>query len=118
MGNLLTGTLGKVLTEGVGKVLTELLGNVLTELLGKVLDIYTDRLQDIYRLFGQIPDVLEDVWIAVALGEKDRARKIIDVLPRVHPFEIRYTKVEKVNWETCRSVLDGTAKMSILTSHW
>src|SRR5437667_2503229 len=35
--------------------------------------LLSSRLQDIHRLFGQIPDVLEYVWIDVALGEIDRA---------------------------------------------
>jgi hypothetical protein len=45
------------------------------------------------------------VWVALALGEKDRAKKIIDELPKTHPFELRYTNVEKVEWESCRRVL-------------
>lgn len=56
---------------------------------------------------GQIPDVLEDVWVAMALGEKERVKKIIDEIPKQHPFEIRYTHVGKINWETCREVLDA-----------
>ncbi|RLB89053.1 MAG: helicase SNF2, partial [Deltaproteobacteria bacterium] len=36
----------------------------------RVHDLLSSRLQNIYALFGQIPDVLEDVWIAVALGQK------------------------------------------------
>jgi len=47
-----------------------------------------------YRLFGMIPGVLGDAWVAMALGEKEEAKKIIDALPKQHPFEIRYTKVE------------------------
>ena len=36
----------------------------------RVHELLSSRLQDIHSLFGQIPDVLEDVWVAVALGEK------------------------------------------------
>ena len=67
----------------------------------RVHELLSDRLQDIFSLFGQIPDVLEDAWVAMALGEKERAKKIIDELPKSHPFELRYTHVEKINWESC-----------------
>jgi len=84
----------------------------------RVHELLSDRLQDIYNLFGQIPDVLEDVWVAIALGEKERAKKIIDELPRTHPFEIRYTTVEKIDWESCSSVLDRTEKQRVLRKEW
>jgi hypothetical protein len=58
------------------------------------------------------------VWVALALGEKDRAKKIIDELPKTHPFELRYTNVEKVEWESCRRVLDETEKKKTLLKSW
>ena len=81
-------------------------------------EMLSSRLQDIHALFGQIPDVLEDVWVALALGEKERAKKIIDEVPRSHPFEIRYANVEKIDWESCRKVLDPREKDRILMEHW
>jgi len=84
----------------------------------RVHELLSSRLQNIYGLFGQIPDVLEDVWVAVALGEKEKAKKIIDAVPESHPFEIRYSKVEKIDWESCRKVLDQREKERILTEHW
>ena len=84
----------------------------------RVHEILSERLRDIYNLFGQIPDVLEDVWMAVALGEKEEARKIIDALPKSHPFEIRYAKVEKINWESCAQVLDKREKERVLKVGW
>jgi SNF2 family DNA or RNA helicase len=80
--------------------------------------VLADRLQDIHSLFGQIPDVLEDVWVAMALGEKERVKKIIDEIPKQHPFEIRYTHVGKINWETCREVLDAHEKNRVLAKGW
>ncbi len=71
----------------------------------RVHELLSGRLQGIYQLFGQIPDVLEDAWIAVAQGEREQAKKIIDELPKAHPFEIKYTQVEPVDWESCRQVL-------------
>jgi len=84
----------------------------------RVHELLSSRLQDIYKLFGQLPDVLEDVWIAVALGEKERAQKIIDQVPEYHPFELRYSKVERIDWESCRTVLDRNAKREVLEVAW
>ncbi len=61
---------------------------------------------------------LEDAWVAMALGEKERAKKIIDELPKSHPFELRYTHVAKINWESCRQVLDAAEKQRVLTAGW
>ena len=84
----------------------------------RVHQLLSDRLKDIHSLFGQIPDILEDVWIALAVGEKERASKIIDELPKSHPFEMRYTQVGKINWETCTEVLDAQAKREALSQGW
>lgn len=84
----------------------------------RVHQLLSHRLQNIYDLFGQIPDVLEDVWVAMALGEKQRAEKIIDALPNAHPFEVRYTQVEKIDWESCREVLDAEEKVRLLSAGW
>ena len=43
--------------------------------------LLSSRLQSIYQLFGQIPDVLEDVWIDVALWKIESAKKTINALP-------------------------------------
>lgn len=84
----------------------------------RVHELLSSRLQDIHNLFGQIPDVLEDVWVNVALGEKQEAQRIIDALPKAHPFEIRYTNVEKVDWESCATVLSAEEKRRVLEKGW
>ncbi len=84
----------------------------------RVHELLSERLQDIFSLFGQIPDVLEDAWVAMALGEKERAKKIIDELPKSHPFDLRYTQVEKIDWESCREVLDAGEKYRVLAEGW
>jgi len=84
----------------------------------RVHQLLSNRLQNIYNLFGQLPDVLEDAWVALALGEKERAQKIIDAVPNAHPFEIRYAKVEKIDWESCSQVLDNAEKLRILKKGW
>jgi len=84
----------------------------------RVHELLSSRLQDIHSLFGQIPDVLEDAWVAVALGEKEEAERIIDALPKEHPFEIRYTRVQKVDWESCATVLSAEEKRRVLGEGW
>ncbi len=60
------------------------------------------RLREIYDLFGQVPDVLEDVWVEVALGAKEKAKALIDSVPKQHPFELRYHRVDPIDWEKLR----------------
>lgn len=84
----------------------------------RVHDLLSARLKEIHTLFGQVPDILEDVWVAVALGEKETASKIIDALPESHPFEVRYAKVERIDWESCTKVLDADERKKYLISGW
>ena len=47
----------------------------------RVHELLSDRLEDIFSLFGQIPDILEDVWIDIANGEIEKAKKNIFEVP-------------------------------------
>jgi hypothetical protein len=76
------------------------------------------RITQRYTVFGQVPDVLEDVWIDVALGAVERAKEIIAAVPNKHPFDIRYERIEKIDWETCEQVLSAKAKRAALTRGW
>ncbi|MPZ42196.1 MAG: helicase SNF2 [Betaproteobacteria bacterium] len=80
--------------------------------------LLSQRLKDISALFGQIPDVLEDVWVNVALGDMARAQKTIDAVPRQHPFKLRYHRVEKVEWESCAQVLNSVERKAFLSTGW
>ena len=84
----------------------------------RVHELLSERLQEIYALFGQIPDVLEDVWIDVALGEITRAKQTIAALPKKHPFALKYHRLEKVDWESCASVLDDNERQRCLLRGW
>ncbi len=84
----------------------------------RVHDLLSARLEGIATLFGQIPDILEDVWIDVALGEVERARRTIDAVPRRHPFALRYHRIDKVDWETCTRVLDAETRKRALMEGW
>lgn len=84
----------------------------------RVRALLSRRLQEISALFGQIPDVLEDVWVHVALGEMERAQRTIDAIPRQHPFKLRYHRVERVEWESCARVLNAVEKKAFLSEGW
>ena len=73
----------------------------------RVHDLLSERLEDINSMFGQIPDILEDIWVDVALDKIEDARKTIDAVPPQHPFEMRYDTIEPVYWESCVKVLDA-----------
>lgn len=74
----------------------------------RVHDLLSERLENINSMFGQIPDVLEDVWVDVALSNIEDARKTIDAVPPQHPFEVRYDiAIEPIHWESCVKVLDA-----------
>lgn len=80
--------------------------------------LLSERAEDITTLFGQLPDYLEDVWTAVAAGEIAKAKQTIDEVPRQHPFEIRYHTIEKVDWESCATVLDAGNRREWLGRGW
>lgn len=84
----------------------------------RVHQLLSDRLENIFTLFGQLPDVLEDVWIDVALGDIEKAKQFINSVPNQHPFEMKYSKVEKVPWETCAKVLDTSSRKRYLSHGW
>jgi superfamily II DNA/RNA helicase len=84
----------------------------------RVHQLLSERLAGIYTLFGQLPDVLEDVWIDVALGHLERAKTTIDDVPQQHPFAIKYHKMTKVPWESCAQVLNASSRKQCLSRGW
>ena len=84
----------------------------------RVHELLSSRLEDISRLFGQLPDTLEDVWVHVALGQIDEARKTIDAVPMAHPFELRYRDVSHVDWESCARVLRAETRTARMREAW
>lgn len=85
----------------------------------RVHQVLASRLEAIHGLFGQIPDTLEDVWVHVALNDEQAARQLIDrtTLTR-NPFDVKYSKVEDADWETCASVLNGVSMKELLSKGW
>lgn len=84
----------------------------------RVHQLLSSRLEYIFDLFGQIPDVLESLWIDVAQGEVEEAKKLIDGIQHTHPFDDRYAKVENVDWESCAKVLSENEKRKVLVAGW
>ena len=78
-----------------------------------------DRLEAIHELFGQIPDTLEDVWVQVALHDELAAQQLIDRTTATrNPFDVKYSKVEDADWETCASVLNAVSLNELLSQGW
>lgn len=84
----------------------------------RVHELLSSRLEEIHGLFGQIPDVLQDAWVNIAIGEEERAKKLIDNIRPRHPFDERYSKVENIDWESCSQILNETEKRSLLMKGW
>jgi len=82
----------------------------------RVHDLLSSRMEDIFGLFGQIPDVLEDVWIDVANGEIEEAKELIESVHPKHPFDEKYNRVADIDWETI--VLNEDEKRRILLEKW
>jgi len=85
----------------------------------KVHEALSGRLEEIFSMFGQIPDVLEDVWVDVALGSVDDAKKRIGELSWKHPFDERYGRIDQVpGWEDCSRVVNRLDKLEALRKGW
>ena len=84
----------------------------------RVHELLSGRLQAIRDMFGQLPDTLEDVWVAVALRDVKKAHEIIDEVPVAHPFELRYDRIEAVDWESCTNVLHSRSQRRPLMQGW
>lgn len=86
----------------------------------KVHSKLSGRLQNIYTLFGQIPDVLEDVWIAIAMKDEERAELAISKLPQKNPFILKYEETipDCGDWEKCAVILDKNDERQELLKGW
>jgi hypothetical protein len=85
----------------------------------RVHQVLADRLEAIHGLFGQIPDTLEDVWVKVALNDQQSARQLIDRTTATrNPFDVKYSKVEDADWETCSLVLNKVTMREVLSKGW
>ena len=85
----------------------------------RVHELLSERLKSIYEMFGQLPDVLEDVWIDVAVGDIEEAKKKINAVPEKHPFQMKYhDSVTAVNWDSCAKILNRDDIKKKLMEQW
>lgn len=89
----------------------------------RVHQLLASRLKNIQDIFGQIPDTLEDVWVAVALRRENDAEKRIAEFSEndTHPFYDKYQNQENIkpiDWESCTEVLDSYEKRKYLMKGW
>jgi superfamily II DNA or RNA helicase len=84
----------------------------------RIHELLSERLEQIHGVFGQIPDVLEDAWVSVALDKIEDAKARINAIPKKHPFEIKYNRIESIDWESCKSVLDKSEIKNLLAECW
>lgn len=85
----------------------------------RVHSLLSDRLKNIFKMFGQVPDILTDVWVQVALNDEEEAKKIIDSIPNEHPFNVKYNDdVNVIDWETCNTVINDKEAIKILLNGW
>jgi len=85
----------------------------------RVHELLSTRLQNIFDMFGQVPDVLEDIWIDVAVGEIEEAKKRIEAIPASNPFTIKYNStVANIDWESCNKILTTKEITKAMSKGW
>lgn len=85
----------------------------------RVHNLLSERFKNIHGVFGQLPDVLEDVWVDIALKDEEKARQRLNEVPEKHPFENRYNNnVDKIDWESCSKVLDKKEMRKYFEQGW
>lgn len=82
----------------------------------------SSRLKNIHDMFGQIPEVLSDVWIRVAEKEEEKANELIRELPQSNPFIAKYENANNMsvpeNWDMCSEVITVEEKKQKLNMKW
>lgn len=85
----------------------------------RVHSLLSERFKSIHGVFGQLPDVLEDVWVDIALQDEEKAKQRLNEVPEKHPFENRYNnKVDIIDWDSCSKVLDKKEMRKYFEQGW
>ncbi len=85
----------------------------------RVHHLLSSRLEAIHTLFGQIPDTLKDVWVQMAEHDEAKARELIErTVETQNPFDLKYSKVEDAQWDSCTSVLNAFSTGELLRRPW
>lgn len=84
----------------------------------RVHQLLSERLNNIFSIFGQIPDILQDVWIDMAVGDIEKAKERIEEVETRSPFEIRYDRIESIDFESYTEVLNDEEIKEIMKKGW
>jgi predicted glycoside hydrolase/deacetylase ChbG (UPF0249 family) len=58
------------------------------------------RLQDVNRIFGTLPDHLEDLWVVAALEGIEKAQQRLFAQPHTHPFKLLHDeRIDTTEWD-------------------
>ncbi|BCS80972.1 phospholipase D-like domain-containing anti-phage protein [Anaerocellum diazotrophicum] len=73
--------------------------------------VLSGRIKLTYDMIGSLPEIIKDEWMEIV--------KTVEVLNSEHPFDIKYKEhVEKVDWESCKKVLDNEQRKEWLMRGW
>lgn len=68
---------------------------------------------------AQIDDYLRTSGVKIALNDEQDARQLIDrAIATPNPFDVKYSRVEDADWETCSSVLNKQSMEELLSKGW
>ena len=88
----------------------------------KVYSVLSERLHDINRIFGSIPDTIEDEWIEDEEKLKERIDIYIEERAKAqNSFSAKYNASvdpDKNRWELCTKVLSRRDVTNILSEPW
>jgi ERCC4-related helicase len=60
----------------------------------------SERLQDVNRIFGTLPDHLEDLWVVAALEGIEKAQQRLFAQPLTHPFKLLHdARIDTTEWD-------------------
>ena len=87
-----------------------------------IYSVLSERLHDINKIFGSIPDTIEDEWIENEEELKERVDRYINEREKAqNSFSAKYNSTvdpDKNRWELCTKVLSRRDINDILTKSW
>ncbi len=77
------------------------------------------RLQDVNRIFGTLPDHLEDLWVIAALEGIEKAQQRLFAQPPVHPFKFLHDeRIDTSTWERASQAVPLGQVQEALRKHF
>lgn len=115
--------LGRIKRFGQSRKFVDMLNLVYSETQDeKVYNVLSERLRDTYDIFGSIPDIIDDDWIADEEKLKDRMDEYMHERKKAQDaFSVRYRDTidpQAHLWERCANVLSRRDIVSKLSEPW